>query len=419
MKVLFVNADGFYYNNSSTMQNMGIIYGLNKLNAKVDLLALEPQNGTVGFDPAMQKAVEECIEHTYLIPLNSLYRKLNKGKKHVVENTGHENKTISYLKGMVRRFIKNLLVFDLRILNLHNVDKVKIDLDQYDIVISASDPKSTHCITNRLVKKHHYRGKYIQYWGDPLYLDITRDNGILDGVCKAMEKKTLRTASKIIYATPFTLRDQQKLYPEMANNMGYAHQACLPVINHMDEKNSSQKKKIRLVYCGDYRKETRNIMPLYQAISNSGKNYNLDIYGTSNLQLSSTDNVIVHGQVSRKKADVAEQNADVLVCICNIKGSQIPGKIYYLTSYHKPIIVIVDGEFKEELKEYFDAMKRFIICENRESDIKKAIEIAQEECYVKKIRSTQEFSPLFMVKNILSKNNKKSNETDKFEMTDI
>lgn len=404
MKILFVNADGFYYNNSSTMQNMGIVYGLKKINAEVDLLALEPQNGTVGFDPNIQKVLEECIAHVYLIPLNCLYRSLNKGKKHVVENTGHENKKISYLKGTIRKFIKNLLVFDLRILNLHNVDKVKIDLDQYDMIISASDPKSTHCMTNRLVKEHHYSGRYIQYWGDPLYLDITRDKGVLDGICKAMEMKTLRTASKIIYATPFTLRDQQKLYPEMASKMGYAHQAGLPVINWTDEKKSSQKEKIRLVYCGDYRKETRNIMPLYQAVCQLGKSYKLDIYGTSNFHLASTDNVIVHGQVSRKKADNAEQKADVLVCICNVQGSQIPGKIYYLTNYNKPIIVIVDGEYKEELKKYFNEMKRFIICENREADINEAIKRAQEARYNREFQSTQEFSPVFMVKNILSKN---------------
>ena len=142
LKVLFVNADGFYYNNSSTMQNIGIVYGLKELGAKIDLLTLQPQKDAVGFDPAMQKVLEDCIKHVYFIPLNSLYQRLNKEKKHVVENTGHENKTISAVKGSIRRFIKNLLVFDLRVLNLHNVDKVGIDLNQYDVIISASDPKS-------------------------------------------------------------------------------------------------------------------------------------------------------------------------------------------------------------------------------------------------------------------------------------
>lgn len=401
LKILFVNADGFYYNNSSTMQNMGIVYGLKEINVKVDLLTLEPQNETVGFDLAMQKVVEECIEHVYLIPLNSLYRKLNKEKKYVVENTGHENKKISYLKGIIRRFIKNLLVFDLRILNLHNVDKVKIDLDQYDMIISASDPKSTHCMTNRLVKKHHYRGRYIQYWGDPLYLDITRDKGILDSVCKVVEKKTLQLASKIVYATPFTLREQQKLYPKIASKMGYAHQAGLPVINCIDEKNTGQKEKITLVYCGDYRKETRNIMPLYQTVCQLGKNCELDIYGTSNVQLSSTDNVIVYGQVSREKADSAEQNADVLVCICNVKGTQIPGKVYYLTNYNKPIIVITDGEYKEELKKYFEKMKRFIVCGNQENDIKEAIQSARDTINHSFFQNEQEFDATYMIRKII------------------
>lgn len=401
MKVLFVNADGFYYNNSSTMQNMGIVYGLKELHVVVDLLTLEPQKGTIGFDFAIQRVLKECIRHVYFIPLNPLYQKLNKEKKHVIENTGHENKKISFLKGSVRRFIKNLLVFDLRILNLYNVDKVKIDLSQYDIIISASDPKSTHCITNRLVKRYHYQGKYIQYWGDPLYLDITRDKGLLDGVCKFMEKKTLRSASKVIYATPFTLKEQQKLYPTLAAKMSYAHQAAVPVVNYTGKMHRNQRGRISFVYCGDYRKETRNIMPLYRTVQHFGEDVVLNIYGTSNLQLASVDNIIIHGQVSREIADRAEQDADILVCICNVKGSQIPGKIYYLTNYNKPIIVIVDGEYKAALKKYFNEMGRFIVCENTESDIMNAIKIARYRYTDTGFQKIKEFMPTFMAENII------------------
>jgi hypothetical protein len=396
-----VNADGFYYNNSSTMQNIGIVYGLKELGAKIDLLTLQPQKGTVGFDPSMQTVLDECIEHVYFIPLNSLYQRLNKEKKHVVENTGHENKTLSAVKGSVRRFIKNLLVFDLRILNLHNVDKVNIDLDQYDVVISASDPKSTHCMANRLVQQHDYQGRYIQYWGDPLYLDITRDRSILDGVCKSMEKRALQPASKIVYATPFTLKEQQELYPDLAGKMSYAHQAAVPVSNCNNLNQGNSKNVLSLVYCGDYRKETRNIMPLYQAVQNLKDDVELNIYGTSNLQLVSTDNVFVHGQVSRKEADQAEMEADVLVCICNLKGSQIPGKIYYLTSYDKPIIVVIDGEYTNKLKKYLTDLKRFVVCENTDRDIKEAIQFVKSNNKDSFSGDKNEFTPKYMAINIL------------------
>ena len=111
----------------------------------------------------------------------------------------------------------------------------------------------------------------------------------------------------------------------------------------------------------------------------------------------------MHGQVTRNEADQAESNADVLVCICNLRGTQIPGKIYYLTNYLKPIIVIVDGEYKEELKDYFESMNRFIVCENNENAIEDAIRnaktILNEKTAYK--NSESEFSPLHMAENII------------------
>lgn len=402
MKVLFINSDGFFYNNSSTMQNLGILYGLKELGAEVDLLALQPQEEAVGFDLAMQNALGNCINRMYQIPLTSLYKKLNKEKRHVVENNGDENKWISALKGKIRRFIKNILVFDIRVLNLPNIDKVDIDLETYDIILSASDPKSTHCIANRLLKMHSFHGRYIQYWGDPLYLDITRDRSILDGLCKYLERETLKSASKIVYATPFTFKAQKKQYPQFGTRMSWAHQAAI----FFDlEKKSPQKlsDEFSIVYCGDYRKETRNIIPLYDAIKNHPCHVKLDIYGTSNVHLTPTLNIRVHGQVTRNEADQAESNADVLVCICNLRGTQIPGKIYYLTNYLKPIIVIVDGEYKEELKDYFESMNRFIVCENNENAIEDAIRnaktILNEKTAYK--NSESEFSPLHMAENII------------------
>ena len=401
LKILFINADGFFYNNSSTMQNMGIVYGLKELGAEVDLLSLQPQRETIGFDAEMQRVLQDCVNHEYFIPLNGLYQKLNKKKKHIVENIGHESTWISSLKGSIRRFIKSFLVFDLRILNLHNVNKVKIDLSQYDIIISASDPKSTHCIANYLVKKYHYKGRYIQYWGDPLYLDITRDRNILDRLCKLMEKRTLYFASKVVYATPFTLKEQMELYPEFANKMSWVHQAAIS-FGSKKKENNQFKNKISLVYCGDYRKETRNILPLYHAVKHFHDQFQLSIYGTSNFQLLSTDNIIVHGQVSRKEADRVEAEADVLVCICNLRGTQIPGKIYYLTDYDKPIIVIVDGNYKNELKKYFDDMKRFIVCENTENGIEEAIQTVRTFYEKPLLMEKDEFAPIHMAELIIA-----------------
>lgn len=404
MRALFVNADGFFYNNSSTMQNIGIVLGLNQLGYEVDLLTLQPQEGTVGYEPIMQSSISQCIQNTYVIPLNSLYRKLNKGKKHMVENTGQEKKWITELKGGVRRFIKSALIFDIRILNIFNTNHVNINLSQYDVIISASDPKSTHCFANYLIQKHGYKGRYIQYWGDPLYLDITRDRSFIDFICKFLERKTLSVAGKIVYATPFTLKEQQQLYPEFAHKMAFAHQAAVGLYSGTSTYESDKeldKGKCTIVYCGDYRKETRNIIPLYNAVKLLGHPFELHIYGTSNIELDSFTNISINGQVSRERADSAELRADVLVCICNLKGSQIPGKVYYLTCMNKPIIVIIDGNYKDELKEYFTRFNRFIVCNNDEESIQKAIKLANEMADHRIASNSSEFTPVQMAKMIL------------------
>lgn len=405
MRVLFVSTEGFFYNNSSAIQNIGIVCGLKELGAEVDLLTLQPQKDTVGFDRTIEQAAQQYISKTYFIPLNGLYEKLNKKKKLVVENTGKEKKWLTSLKGKIRRAIKKFLIFDVRVLNIKNINKVSINTDQYDIIISASDPKSTHCFANALIKKNHFKGKYIQYWGDPLYMDITRDKSIIDGLYRIAEKRTLQYADKIVYATPFTLQEQQKLYPEYANRMSYAHQAAIQ-LGKYEESNCKRNNDecIGIVYCGDYRKETRNIMPLYSAVKNMDASVKLDIYGTSNLNLANEDNITVHGQVSRKIADSAENNADVLFCICNLKGSQIPGKIYYLTALQKPIIVAVDGDYKTELCTYFETMNRFIVCHNNEDSIMRAIKkVFELRKIVSYVYNKEEFSSLKMVERIINK----------------
>ena len=401
MKVLFVSADGFFYNNSSAIQNIGIVCGLKDLGAEIDLLTLQSQKETIGFDHTVEEVSRKYLQQVYFIPLNCLYKRLNKQKKLVVENTGKEQKWHTWLKGKIRRNIKKFLIFDLRILNLGGINDVLIDLSQYDFIISASDPKSTHCFAKALIKKGNFKGKYIQYWGDPLYMDITRDKSVIDGLYKIAERKVLQGADKIVYATPFTLGEQQNLYPEYANRMIYVHQAAMKLETHklkITEKDDD--KKFGIVYCGDYRKETRNIMPLYSAVKKMNRDVRLDIYGTSNVNLSDENNITIHGQVSREKADIAEDNADVLFCICNLKGSQIPGKIYYLTACRKNIIIAVDGDYKNELQTYFENMKRFIVCQNKEYEIIKAIDKARK--LDRNVHyNTEEFSPKKMAEKII------------------
>ncbi len=382
MNILFVSLDGFYCNTSSVMQNKGIVQGLHNLGHTVDVLTLEPLESMTIYDETMDD-MAEYVRDTFYLPLNPIYKKLAERQGNFVEKTGKESPVKTYFKSKVRRFLKSCLVFDIRALNVSCIKKIKLELNQYDIVISASDPKSTHYVTRALIKNRKFKNSYIQYWGDPLYLDITRIKGPFDFIFKMAEEKLISCATRVVYATPLTLTEQQKLFPLYADKMIFVNQAA--PYEKICERRKKSHKKIEILYCGDYRSTTRNITPLYNTVSNmKGGNLHLTICGTSDLVLKDNDNVTIKGFVNHEEATRLESDADILIGICNLKGSQIPGKFYYLTKHGTPIIVILDGENENEIRRFFDSFGRYILCGNDEEEIKDALEAALKnpKCWV-------------------------------------
>ena len=73
----------------------------------------------------------------------------------------------------------------------------------------------------------------------------------------------------------------------------------------------------------------------------------------------------------------AEKETDVLVFVCNVKGGQIPGKLYQYSSTKKWILFILDGTEEEmkEIERYYQKYQRYVFCKNNIRDIEKAIEM--------------------------------------------
>ena len=92
--------------------------------------------------------------------------------------------------------------------------------------------------------------------------------------------------------------------------------------------------------------------------------------GSSDVNLVSCENVRI---LPRGDSETIEEITDILVCILNSKGSQIPGKLYHCAATCKPVLVILDGDDIKEKKEYIDSFHRFITCENSEHSICDAI----------------------------------------------
>ena len=126
--------------------------------------------------------------------------------------------------------------------------------------------------------------------------------------------------------------------------------------------------------------------------------------GSGNIKASVNHNVeIIRNRLPLIEVRKIEKSTDIFFVMTNRKGTQIPAKIYYLAGYiQKLIIVAVDGENKEELKEFLQRFNRYIICENEANEIKNAIAKALD-LVNKNVRFelTKELMPENMVERIL------------------
>ena len=405
MNILFVSMVPFDSNTSATIQNKGIIKGLIELGHVVDIMTLKLNNNAISYDESMND-INSIVKNTYYISLNPYYAKFMARKpRNDNSNNKNSNRIMTKLKTGIRNIIKKVYdgisIYDAQKFNVRQVSKVKLDYTRYDVIISSSDPKSSHLIAEKIYKENRScKAKWIQYWGDPMFIDITRKRDWRDKLVLYHEKRLIRQADKVVYASPLTLKIQKEIFPKYAYKMDYANQVYANLNKNIAilEKKSNNN-KVTVGYFGAYKSDVRNILPLYNAAKVGS--FNLYICGHSDLNLKSTTNIQVHGAVSYKEAINMEEKCDILVCICNSKGTQIPGKIYYCAGYNKPIIIVLDGEYKKELKEYFETFNRYILCENNEDSILKAFTEAKAQIGKQQYIINEQLTPEYMAYKIL------------------
>lgn len=405
MKVLFVSMGAFENNTSATIQNKGIIRGLAAMGHSIDIMTLKPSQNSISFDKSMND-INQLVNESYYIEVDSKYAILMAKKTSVNQKVSIPTKNgflkviLTKFRGAIKKFHSKTSIFDAQKVNVKGVLKNRINYDKYDIIISASDPKSSHLIVQKIFQKNrNCKAKWIQYWGDPMLKDITRESDWRDGVIRYNENKLISKAHRVIYASPVTLEVQKETYPKYASKMDYASQAYATINNNLykGEINSIPS----MGYFGSYDSKIRDIRPLYNSVKN--ENIILNICGPSDISLENTDNILINGFISYKEALKMEEECDILVCICNNKGTQIPGKIYYCSAYKKPIIVVLDGDYKKEIKQFLKSFNRFILCDNNENSIKEAIKEAKSylnsKLYEPEI--SKQLTPKFMAEKIL------------------
>lgn len=266
----------------------------------------------------------------------------------------------------------------------------------YDLVISNSSPAAGHRLVANLIKaKHLHCKRWIQIWEDPWFHDLY---GGHDERIREEEHALLREATEVYYVSPLTLEYQKQYYADCAAKMKFVP---LPYLEYDSAVTAPHTGAVKFGYFGDYYSKTRNLTPFYDALIQT-QNYGM-IVGDADIQLSSTNKIQVQGRVTLDKLSEIQKEADVLVHLCNLRGGQIPGKIYHYSATTKPILFILDGTKQEveTLYKIFEPYHRFVFCQNTVQDISRAINTLSVRDLLPVEQPVKAFSPYSVIQRIM------------------
>ena len=384
MNILYIVNRPIEINTSASIRNRATICGLLANGNNVEILTTEPDKTHPSFDASM--TISEIRTHYIRI-----------GGIENVAKIARENRILIPVKNFVYKLLVRNQVYDRLKKAVEYIDDIDVDICKYDVIISSSDPKSSHLLAKELIKRNQkYRGKWIQIWGDPFIGDISTPKRNERRI-KKEELSLLEDVDRVIYVSKMTLEQQKKLYPQYAYKM--MHIPIPYTEKKIFELNDLQNQEvIELAYCGDYSSSIRNILPLYNFVTNSDK-YHLTICGMSDLRLTTNENVSIYPRVSQVTVKEIERKADILVHLSNRYGSQIPGKIYQYSATNKPIIFILDGE-QELLLDTFGKYQRFSFAPNDEKGIGSTLKLIVEN--KKELKPIEDFSKEAIANRILS-----------------
>lgn len=266
--------------------------------------------------------------------------------------------------------IRKIDVFGSTLLHLSYRQMISKDINRgtFDILVSFSDPKTSHMI-GKYCKQHNRGLKYIQQWGDPLASDSFTESIQPFWLKKVIERSLIKCADRICYVSPVTYEKQQRLFPKQAKKMIFLP---TPSLNYHEKVTNEEmgrgKDRICVGYFGSYYSIARNIIPLYK-VAKKMKNVDFLFIGDSDLRIETEDNIVIKDRVPKDEIDKYVAKTDVIVCLMNRQGNQIPGKLYHDASLRKDILVIKDGENGDQIEDFFSQYNHYTFVDNTEEAI--------------------------------------------------
>lgn len=368
MKILVVAGYCLQVNSSANLCHLAYINGLLECGHQVDLISVSAKNQPV--DPSIPPA---AVRKPYLYDA-ALYEQLSNRKRMAAAPAAPEAggsaapaggpSLMSRIKAAVRGLYG---VYATDIIWYHHAKQFR-SREHYDLVISLAFPPASHKLTDRLLRKGRLKAdRWLQIWEDPWYADIY-------GLChtprvRREESALLARAQRVLYVSPLTLMYQKQAFPEYARKMSWMP---LPSYYRAEQTDVSFD-RLTFGYFGDYATNTRNLRPFYEAAAELG----LDtvICGNSDAGFASTDTISIHPRLPLAELKHHEDRTNALIFLCNLRGGQIPGKIYQYAATNKLVLFVLDGtdEEKAALRDYFEPFGRFVFCENDKASIAEAI----------------------------------------------
>lgn len=355
MHILYVVARPIEINTSASIRNQATIIGLLRNGHQVTVVSAKPDRNHPAYDGSMEAPGAELK----YFDIGGIQSAAKLGRRLHVPNK---------VKSCVNGLLSGNEIYD----NLKGIVHFakEIDLGLYDMAVSSSDPKSSHLFVDSVFKESGKEIPWIQIWGDPFAEDITNGGGAKKKLAaEREERRLLGMADKIVYVSKLTCDSQKGKYGEDAGKMHYLPTPYSSAKITGKEMPRDYRDAV-LCYCGDYGSRVRDIRPLYGAVRKLGMR--LIICGISDLELEETDKIKILPRQPMDAVRRIESDADILVHLSNLSGTQIPGKIYQYASTDRTVLFILDGE-KKAIREMFVPYGRFVFTDNEEDAIMRTL----------------------------------------------